>query len=131
MAEAVDAGAIVDRKFVPIAEDDTARTLYERTRDASISLFEEMLPAIVAGDVDGMGTPPETFDGERYFHRQELLADLKELPVDALADPDRETEVYDRIRALDFPPFEPAYVVVNDQRVYLTATSYEALFDGP
>jgi methionyl-tRNA formyltransferase len=65
MAEAVDAGAIVDRKFVPIAEDDTARTLYERTRDASISLFEEMLPAIVAGDVDGMGTPrrPSTGSG--------------------------------------------------------------------
>nr|WP_253741755.1 hypothetical protein [Halorientalis sp. IM1011] len=40
----LDAGDVIDRKFVPITEEDTARTLYERVRGASVELFEERLP---------------------------------------------------------------------------------------
>jgi len=34
--------------------------------------------------------------------------------------------VYDKVRALDFPPFEPAWVELEDGRkLYLTASDYE------
>jgi methionyl-tRNA formyltransferase len=127
MAEAVDAGDVVDRKFVSVTEEDTARTLAERTEEASIELFEETLPAIVSGAIDDMGTPQAEFDGKRYFYAKDSLEALKAIPTDALTDPDREAAIYDRIRALDFPPFEPAYTELGDRRVYLTATAYEEL----
>ena len=129
MAEDVDAGDIVARKFVEITEEDTARTLYERTREASIELFEAHLPHVVSGAIDDMGTPQEAFDGKRYFYTKDSLDGEKEIPPEAIGDPDRETELFDRIRALDFPPFEPTYTVLNGRRVYLTATSYGTLFD--
>lgn len=127
MTESVDAGDVVDRRFVEITEDDTARTLYERTEDASVALLEETLPAIVSGEVAEERTPQSAFDGPRYHYRNEDIEGEKEIPPEHLRDPDRELEVYDRIRAFDFPPFEPAYTVLNDRKVHLTKNGS----DGP
>jgi methionyl-tRNA formyltransferase len=124
MVESVDAGPIIDRRFVNITPDDTARSLYERTRAASVELFEETLPAIVAGTVREQATPQEEFDGPRYYYSKASLDGLKEIPPEALADPDRAVELYDRIRALDFPPHEPAYTVLGGERVSLTRRAY-------
>lgn len=130
MAEAVDAGDVVDRKFVDTTETDIARTLYERTREASIELFEERLPDLVSGAIDDMGTPQEAFDGKQYFYTKNSLNGQKGIPTEELIDPDpeREAALYDRIQALDFPPFELAYTDLGDRRVYLTASSYETPF---
>jgi methionyl-tRNA formyltransferase len=122
MVEQVDAGPIVDRRFVEIRETDTARSLYERTREASVRLFEETLPRIVADEVHATATPQEAFDGERYFY---LKADIeKEIPLGRLAaaadDEATALAVYDTVRSLDFPPFEPAYTTVAGERVHLT-----------
>jgi methionyl-tRNA formyltransferase len=127
MAEDVDAGAIVDRNFVQITEDDTARSLYERVRGASIELFEERLPSIVAREIDDLATPQSEYDGERYFYTKDSLTDLKEIPAGALATDDPETQLalYDRVRALDFPPHEPAWTRVGDRKLYLTKADYE------
>lgn len=129
MAEQVDAGDIVDRAFVEITEDDTARTLYEKVEDASLELFEEVLPAIVSGEVHDMRTPQEEFDGKRYFYTKDSLDGEKRIPLDHLTDASDRLAVYDTIRALDFPPFEPAYTDLGGKRIYLTKTSYESLFE--
>jgi methionyl-tRNA formyltransferase len=129
MIEEVDAGDIISRAFVDITEEDTSRTLYEKTVSASVDLFEETLPSIVSGEVQEMATPQAEFDGERYFYYKNSLDGMKEVPPDWLVDADRRLETYDRIRALDFPPFEPAYTELGDRRIYLTKTSYEDLFD--
>ena len=125
MVESVDEGPIVDRRFVEITEEDTARSLYEKTRAASVDLFEETLPAIVSGTVHERATPQREFDGPRYFHAKSSLDGRKEIPTDRLADPDAATEVYDLVRALDFPPFEPAYATIGGNRVHLTTGDYE------
>jgi methionyl-tRNA formyltransferase len=122
MVEQVDAGPILDRRFVEIRETDTARSLYERTREASVGLFEDTLPRLVSGDVHAMATPQTAFDGERYFF---LKSDLeKEIPLARLAEAadDEATAlaVYDTVRSLDFPPFEPAYTTLAGRRVHLT-----------
>lgn len=125
MAPEVDAGDIVDRRFADITEADTARSLYEKVREESVTLFESTLPAIVSGEVHDMRTPQSAFDGERYFYLKTSLDGLKEIPPEALADESRELELYDRIRALDFPPHEPAWTVLGDRKVYLTKEGYE------
>jgi methionyl-tRNA formyltransferase len=124
MAETVDAGDILARNFVDITETDTAQSLYEKTRDASMALFKETLPALIADDIDEMRTPQETFDGPRYFYAKDSLDGMKEIPREMVADPAEERALYDRIRALDFPPFEPAYTYLGDQKVYLTKSGY-------
>lgn len=131
MTENVDAGDIVDRRFVNITEDDTAETLYERTEDASVSLLEETLPAIVSGEVWDMRTPQSEYDGPRYHYRREDIEGEKRIPIDDLRDPGKELEVYDRIRAFDFPPFEPAYTVLNDRKVHLTKSRFASQRDEP
>jgi methionyl-tRNA formyltransferase len=125
MAPEVDAGDVVDRRFASITEDDTARSLYEKVREESVALFKQRLPDILSGAVQDMATPQEAFDGERYFYPKSSLDGLKEIPVEELADPDRAVELYDRVRALDFPPHEPAWTVLNGEKLYLTKEGYE------
>jgi methionyl-tRNA formyltransferase len=123
MAEEVDAGDIVARNFVPITETDTARDLYCRTRAASVALFAETIDDIVSGRVHEMRTPQSAFPGERYFYTKESLDGTKEIDPAVLAtdDPEERLALYDRIRALDFPPHEPAWTRLGDRKVYLTA----------
>ena len=125
MAPEVDAGDVVDRRFATITEADTARSLYEKVREESVTLFEQRLPDVLSGAVQEMRTPQEEFDGERYFYPKSSLDGLKEIPVEALADPERSVELYDRVRALDFPPHEPAWTVLGGEKLYLTKEGYE------
>lgn len=119
MAEDVDAGDIVDRRFVDITEDDTARSLYEKTEEASIELFEASLPKIVSGEVHEMRTPQSEFDGERYFYTKKSLDGEKHVAPEELAG-ETSLALYDKLRALEFPPHEPAYTELDGRRVYLT-----------
>lgn len=127
MAEEVDAGDVIDRAFVPIREEDTARTLYERVSEASVELFERVLPSLLAEEVHEIATPQSEFEGKRYFYTKESLDGQKEIDPARLQDPEAALSVYDKVRALDFPPHEPAYVAVGDRKLYLTKTSYEDL----
>jgi len=122
MEPSVDSGAVIDRRFAEIRESDTARSLYERVREQSVELFEAWLPAIADRTVGDHQTPQSEFDGPRYFYAKDSLDDLKSIPPERLADPD--TELYDRIRALDFPPHEPAWTTVAGERIYLTRDGY-------
>lgn len=125
MAPRVDAGDVVDRRFVEITETDTARSLYERTREASLELFEANLPNLLDGTVVDMATQQDAYGGERYFYAKDSLDGEKHVGREELAADD--PAVYDRIRALDFPPFEPAYTELRGERVYLTCSDYERL----
>jgi methionyl-tRNA formyltransferase len=126
MAEEVDTGDVVDRKFVDITETDTARSLYEKTQQKSVELFEETIPKIFSGKVHKMRTPQEDFEGKQYFYPKTSLDGEKEIPFEDLCKGDSD-EIYDKIRALDFPPFKPAYTVFNGQEIHLTLNSYEDL----
>ncbi len=125
MAPEVDAGDVVDRRFATITEGDTARSLYEKVREESVTLFEQRLPDIISAAVHEMRTPQERFEGERYFYPKTSLEGKKAIPLEELSDPDREVELYDRVRALDFPPHEPAWTVLNGEKLYLTKEGYE------
>jgi len=133
MDPTVDAGDVVDRNFVPITETDTARDLYERTRLASIRLFEELLPVIVDREVQAMATPQSAYDCQRYFYRKDSLDSLKEISLARLrsAAPTERLALYDRIRALDFPPHEPAWTRIDGNKIYLRATDVETGDPGP
>lgn len=125
MEEEVDSGDVVQRGFVDITEEDTARSLYEKTRQRSIRLFEEMLPKIVSGEVHEMRTPQSEFEGPRYFYYKSSLDGEKKIPRENLGNPGDDLTLYDKIRALDFPPFKPAYTEIGGREIHLTKSSYE------
>ncbi|KTG09398.1 hypothetical protein AUR64_16605 [Haloprofundus marisrubri] len=125
MAERVDAGDIVARAFVPIEETDRARDVYDKANEASEELFADVLPEIVSGEVHEMARPQSEFDGKRYYYEKDSLDGEKEISREDLETRD-ELALYDTIRALDFPPFEPAYTTVGGERVYLTADYNDA-----
>jgi methionyl-tRNA formyltransferase len=129
MEEEVDSGDIIARGFVDITEEDTARSLYEKTRERSISLFEEMVPKMVAGEVHELRTPQSEFDGQNYFYYKSSLDGEKEISIEELADPENEVALFDKIRALDFPPFKPAYTTVGGKEIHLTKSSYKDFED--
>lgn len=124
MAPAVDEGDIVDRRFLDIEPTDTARTLYDRVEDLSVELFADHVPNIADGSIISRRTPQSAFDGPVYYHARDSLADLKEISRETFVDPDDPLALYDRVRALEFPPFTPAYTGVGDRRLYLTTTPY-------
>lgn len=123
MAEEVDAGDIIDRRFAVIEEHDTALTLYEKVVEESVVLFEENLEHVINDEILDMRKPQSTFEGPRYYYAKSSLVGLKEIPMDQLYEED--VAVYDRIRALDFPPHEPAYTWLEGEKVYLTLNGYE------
>lgn len=133
MEEEVDSGDVVDRRFAKITEQDTARSLYEKTREKSVQLFEETLPKIVSGEVHDMRTPQSEFDDPRYFYYKSSLDGKKKIPAEEIANPEDELALYDKIRALDFPPFKPAYTKIGSKEIHLTKSSYydfDDLFSG-
>jgi methionyl-tRNA formyltransferase len=131
MTEKVDKGEIIDREFVEITADDTAKSLYNRTEDASVELLKSSLGRFVDGSLLDRTTPQSEFDGPRYFYKREDIEGEKKIPRDELADPSNETAIYDRIRAFDFPPFEPTHTSINGQKIYLTKNGYESRDSAP
>lgn len=105
MTEKVDAGEIIDREDVTIAETETGLSLYDKLVNTTASLFVRVLDRAETGSLEG--TPQE---GEGSFHRREV-------PFDGLIDAQWPRARIDRfIRALYFPPYHPATVLVDGHR---------------
>lgn len=123
MSETVDAGDIVDRRFVEIEPTDTAKSLYLKTEVASVELFEEMLPIMVSGEVNDRRTPQNEFEGPRYFYSKDSLNGLKFVPAAEMVELDGD-RLWDRIRAVEFPPFKPAFTEIDENEIFLTTQEY-------
>lgn len=118
MTKKVDSGPIIDRRFVSIEETDTARSLYEKIRPESAILFKNHLSHLVDRTITELATPQSEFEGPRYYYPKSSIDELDEISLEDLKTDS--VEMYDRIRALDFPPHEPAHAIINNKKVYLT-----------
>lgn len=127
MTEDIDAGDIIDRKFVTIAEDDTSWSLYRKVSKKSVELFNELLPRLGTNQLEKLRMSQSKFDGPRYYYEKSSIEGKKQIPFEKVQNAD--VEVYDRIRAFDFPPHEPAYTRIQGKKVYLTLTGYQDLDD--
>lgn len=125
MEEEVDTGDVIDRRFVNITDTDTARSLYEKTNQKSIELFQENLPKMINDEIGDVRTPQSDFDGPTYFYPKSSLDGTSKIPLSKIMNDDIGT--YDLIRALDFPPHEPAYIEIQGEKVYLTLSDYEVI----
>lgn len=111
MDAGIDTGPIIAKRFCPIYEDDTGQDLYLRIERVGFELFKDMLPKLLSGK---KLKPILTNYKHTYYYSRKSLSS-KQVNLKWPAD-----KIYDFVRALQFPPNEPAYILVGDKKIYLT-----------
>ncbi len=109
----VDSGSMAYTATFPVQPDDTAQSLYRRSEEAGLRLFDRLLDDLAAGH-----TPERLpLQGEHRYYDAALLDRYREVKsLENAEDVDR------RVRALYFPPFEPAHVKVAGRKIFLVPT---------
>ena len=95
MAPAVDTGAIIAETRFPIAPDETVQSLRNRTLDAMLALFEQIVPRLAAR----RELPTAATWSRRPFRRGELEA-LRHVTQEMPAE-----EIRRRERAITYPGY--------------------------
>lgn len=116
MAASVDSGDVVFEETIRVEPTDTARRLYERALPAGETAFGRLLDAISAG-IDTV--PRRPLHGPVRFYPRSSIDSEREIV--SLADA-RDVEL--RSRALYFPPFEPAFHVIDGRRHYVLPAGF-------
>ena len=115
MSPVVDRGEHCLEATVRIAPDETALSLWTKSLDAAVGLFDTALERYE----QLRGATPRPILGEGHFYSKTSLLDLKCIPDGAdLATIDRYA------RAFHFPPHEPAYFEHVDGRRTYVVPSY-------
>jgi methionyl-tRNA formyltransferase len=110
MAEAVDAGDIVDQQRVPIGPDDSIGIILEQVTEVYLQLLERNLNALMRGTA-----PRRPQDEARASYT------CKRLPEDNVVDWSASTErVYNLIRAVS-KPYPGAYTYLQGERLRVWA----------
>lgn len=107
----LDHGDIIRQATFPTDANETAKELYQRTIDYSTKMLIEALPAIAQQD---FGTTVNDCENEP-IHSRNSLDEMKMLSLDTVSSTD---QLYQYTRALDFMPFEPAYYVYQQKKIY-------------
>ncbi len=111
----LDGGRIIDKRYFELELEDTAKTLYEKVCDLGYKIFKDNMKNILSGNVQFH----ESYDdGSKPYPRDSLKN--KQIPKI-----ENRKRVYDFVRALDFPPFEPAYFLdKKGKKIYLKAKDF-------
>jgi len=114
MTEEFDDGDIIEERTFPIEFDDTCWTLYKKAQEVAFQMFKDTLPNILDGTFK-----TKKQEGKASYHDKTLD---KELLMSMTP-----YEFYNKIRSLDFPPYEPAYLMVGGRKIHLKIVDYEPL----
>ena len=110
--EGIDTGPIIAQVEVPITNEDTGRSLYERCTDEAIQLFRTSWPHILD---DSIQPRVQHGAGARYYRRE---FPSRELDFNCSG-----RNVYDQIRAHLFDPFPPPYLLIGDEKYEIRKVS--------
>jgi len=119
MDEEFDTGDIIAQQKVSTDFSDTGKDLHSRLEEVQFELFTKVWPKIESGDIET--TSQEDTAGT--YHATSDFVDACEL------DPEEEVtvkEFLDRLRALTFPPFDNAYVEIDNTQYYIDIEIREA-----
>jgi len=107
----IDAGPIISQELFPIKKDDTGLDVYKKCEVAGLDLFIKNFDKILKSEIK-ITIQDETKAVHHY--RKELLTN-KEIQLTW-----SKKKIYNFARALEFPPFEPAYIEYNGKKIFLT-----------
>ena len=110
MNEKADEGDIAYESTIPISKNETALSLYRKAETAGFKIFLSLINNLN----DGIIPPSNPQNGSGDFYSHKSLSQLKNInfPIDI-----KEVEI--KTRAFHFPPFEPAYILINGIKIGL------------
>lgn len=113
----IDTGAIIRRCEFKVEPDDTAYTIHHKTQRALEQNLKELIPEALEGKLQCTEQSELIRAGYAYaYYNKRSLEGLKEIKIGEM----EEDEIFRRIRAFDFPGYEPAYIVdKNGNKIYL------------
>lgn len=110
MVKNIDEGDIAYESSIPISPKETALSLYNKAANLGFSLFVSLINDLTHGI-----TPPKKPQNKGgFFYNRNSLSKLKK--IDFPIDP-KELDI--KTRAFHFPPFEPAYIMINGIKIGL------------
>lgn len=119
ISEKIDAGDVIDRKTFTIGNDDTAFSVYQKTQLALVELIQKNMDNIFN---DNLKATPQSSIPPLYqpkLFQKRHLEGLKK--VDLSFSPALMSRV---VRGCDFPGHEPAHVMIEGKKVYLTTRPF-------
>lgn len=111
----LDAGHIIAQRNFPIKPYETAKELYDRTTRQSFLMAKEWFPRLLTGDYHPMKTSGSE---PSFLNQRDSLADLKQIPMDTSVH-----QALSKVAAMDFTPWEPAFVITGGEKYYLYVES--------
>lgn len=120
MTEKVDLGDYVFVEDFPINDDDTAYSLYIKSLDKGMVLFERFIDFIS----EGKKLPREQMKGERRFYGRTSLDGLREIERE-----DKPEDIARKSRAFYFPPFENAYFMINGRKYFVYPEEHNLILE--
>jgi methionyl-tRNA formyltransferase len=114
MVEAFDEGRILHQEHQTIASDDTSVSIYKKLLPVTASCARHVFRSYF-----GPGLPSgEEQKGESSYH-------YRGLPFDGLVQPEWSDHQVDRfIRAMHFPPFDGAAVIIGGERYLVDSVAH-------
>lgn len=113
--EGIDTGNILRRCEFDMEEDDTGYTVFQKTQKTLFENMMEIIPLVLEGKIEAYPMQELVNKGyeSRYFNKRSIYSYKK---IDSKMS---EKEILRRVKAFDFPGYEPAYMMVNGKKVYL------------
>ena len=115
----VDSGDTVCTATVPIARDDTGRSLYDKCTEASIGMFSEWYPRVRTGNIPRI---PQSAAEALYYNRHSIDFSRR-----AIAWPTDAERLANWIRAFIFPPYQYPTFRCGDLTLEVSALDWDRL----
>ena len=111
----IDHGDILFQERFPVPDGCWVNDLYELTFAASLALFKETLPSVIAGDYPLIAQQTLEAEHGTALHFRDEIAALKQIDLSWDAE-----KINRHIRATSMPGFEPPYTLIGGEKVYFT-----------
>lgn len=110
----VDSGDILFERRFPIPNNIDVETLYNKTFEESITLFDDNLQKIISGDYSPK-TQEVKINRKQYFYKRKDIENIKKIDLSWSKE-----KISRYFRATSMPGFDPPYTILNGNKILLT-----------
>lgn len=118
----IDTGDIVDILKIKITDKDTGFDLYKKGEELCKEILRKNINQLLENNFNRISQKTLIKQGcTTNTYSMKKTIEKKRIKVEQLYD----SHTYDVIKAFDSPWHEPAYLVLNDRKIYLTSKRWE------
>lgn len=110
----IDNGAIIAERRFDMENDQEVKSLYDKTFEESVVLFEENIKDVLSGNYTLNDQSNLIDDRGLHIYFRKDIAQLKEIDLNDSAD-----VITRKVRATAMPGFEPPFAIVDGKKYYI------------